>query len=285
MGNDKFRIAVVAPGKRLEEEAAQRLTAFAAENFPNIALTIHPQCFMTHGHFAGPDESRASALIETANDDSFDAIWWARGGYGTNRIAERVLAKLNDAAKRKIWLGYSDAGFLLAGLYRAGFPFVAHGPVAMDICRDRGEAAIARALSFLTARDPQTLEPHIANSPEPHAAFNLTILSHLIGTHLMPDLTDHVLMVEDVSEHHYQLDRKFFHVLNALPGLRGLYLGRVSDIPENDIPFEADEDQIARHWCYQTGTPYLGRADIGHDADNRIVPFGTWPWPETSPES
>ncbi len=77
----------------------------------------------------------------------------------------RVLAKLTQAARAKTWLGYSDAGFLLAGLYKAGFPHVAHGPVAMDICREGGEAAIARALAFLTTRDAQTLEPHVAQGP------------------------------------------------------------------------------------------------------------------------
>lgn len=278
MAQDKFRIGIVAPGKRLDEDAAARLTQFAAANVPQVELAIHPQCFLSHGHFAGPDDARAAAILDFANDDSIDAIWWARGGYGTNRIAEAVLKKLTPAAKSKTWLGYSDAGFLLAGLYKAGVPRVAHGPVAMDICREGGEAAIARALDFLAARDAQTLEPHVMDDAAPHAAFNLTILSHLIGTSLMPDLTGHILMVEEVGEHHYRLDRAFFHVMRALPKLKGLYLGRVSDIPENDIPFDADEVGIARHWCHVSGTPYLGRADIGHDAGNKIVPFGAWPW-------
>lgn len=278
MAQDKIKIGIVAPGRRLEEDAAARLTDFAATHFPNVELAIHPQCFLAHGHFAGPDEARAGAVLDVVNDASIDAIWWARGGYGTNRIADHVLKKLTPAAESKTWLGYSDAGFLLAGLYKAGFPHIAHGPVAMDICREGGDAAIARALNFLTTRDPQTLEPHVVESAAPHAAFNLTILSHLIGTSLMPDLSGHALMVEEVGEHHYCLDRTFFHVLSALPKLQGLYLGRVSDIPENDIAFNADEEQIARHWCHVTGTPWLGRADIGHDVQNKVVPFGDWPW-------
>ena len=244
----------------------------------NVELHFHPQCFFTHGHFAGPDASRAQAFLEIANDDSFDALWWARGGYGANRVAPLVLPHLTDAAKKKIYLGYSDAGFIQAGLYAAGFPHLAHGPVARDIIRENGEDAIARALSFLSTRDPQTLEPSVGATPS--AAFNLCVLSHIVGTDLMPDLTGHVLMLEETSEELYRVDRSFFHVTSA-PGIRkcaGLRLGRVADILPNDPDFESTPEQIARHWCHAAGIEWRGPADIGHDAANKIVPFGRWPW-------
>lgn len=280
MPGDKFRIGVVAPGKRLEEDVAERLVAFAAQQFPNVELAIHPQCFLSHGHFAGPDAARANAFLEVANDPRFDALWWARGGYGAGRVAPLVLPHLSEAAKKKIYLGYSDAGFILAGLYRAGFPFVAHGPVARDITRDGGEAAIARALGFLTARDPGALEPSLS-AAMPSVAFNLCVLSHIVGTDLMPDLTGHVLMLEEVSEELYRIDRSLFHITSA-PSVRkcaGLRLGRVTDILPNDPDFGATPEEIARHWCQLAEITYLGRAEIGHDVENRIVPFGRWPWP------
>ena len=76
----------------------------------------------------------------------------------------------------------------------------------------------------------------------------------------------------------YAIDRALFHVTSA-PNLRkvaGLKLGRVSDVPPNDPEFGQTEEQVVRHWCAASGIPYLGRADIGHDADNKIVPFGRW---------
>jgi muramoyltetrapeptide carboxypeptidase len=96
----------------------------------------------------------------------------------------------------------------------------------------------------------------------------------LCGTELMPDLTGHVVMVEEVAEHLYAVDRLFFHVTANLRTIAGLRLGRVSEVPDNDRPFGFDAEQIARYWCERTGIPYLGRADIGHDAANKIVPFG-----------
>ncbi len=275
MSKDKFRIGIVAPASRIGKSTTEKLRALGAAKFGGrVELVVHPQCFLSSGHFAGDDAARAAAFLDVANDASFDALWWARGGYGSNRIAALVLPKLTEAAKQKTYLGYSDAGFMLAGLYKAGFPHVAHGPVVADIARAGGEAAITRALSFLIDRDPATLEPHVGG--EPCAAFNLTILSHIIGTPLEPDLSGHVLMLEEVSEAMYRIDRAMFHTTSALSIRRaaGIRLGRVSDVPANDPEFGQSEEEIAKHWCAVAGLAYLGRADIGHDADNKIVPFG-----------
>ncbi len=96
----------------------------------------------------------------------------------------------------------------------------------------------------------------------------------LCGTELMPVLAGHVVMVEEVAEHLYALDRLFFHVTQHLRGIAGLRLGRMTAVPENDRPFGASAEDIARDWCQLSDIPFLGAADIGHDADNRIVPFG-----------
>ena len=56
-------------------------------------LAVHPQCFLAEGHFAGPDEARLAALREVMADPSVDAVWFARGGYGSNRIAEAALGE------------------------------------------------------------------------------------------------------------------------------------------------------------------------------------------------
>ena len=250
------------------------MAALAKAEFSDVILHFHDQCFVEDGHFAGPDAERASAFLECANDPAFDAVWFARGGYGANRIAAQVVAGLDEAAQAKTWLGYSDGGYLLAALYRAGIGRPVHGPMAVDIRRQGGEAAVRRALGYLSG-DSAGLEPSLDGRPA--TAFNLMTLAMLCGTELMPDLSDHVVMVEEVSEHLYAIDRLFFHVTQHLGDIAGLRLGRVSDIPENDRPFGATVEEIARDWCARSGIPYLGAADIGHDPANRIVPFGLAP--------
>ena len=271
-----MRIAVVAPSCPLKPEAAERVQAIAAER-GDCELFIHPQCFLVDGHFAGADRQRRDALIEVMGRDDVDAIWFARGGYGSNRIAEQVIANLPQAARSKVYLGYSDAGFLHAGLHKAGLR-VAWGPMPQDVLRgdhglQAGEAAVRRALDWLVNRDPAALEPQLE---PPAMAFNLTVLATLVGTVLEPDFAGIDLLIEDVSEHHYRIDRTMFHVTSSANVRRAtrLRLGRVGDIPANDPDFGRDECEIVEEWCARSGIAYGGRADIGHDADNKVVPFG-----------
>jgi muramoyltetrapeptide carboxypeptidase len=74
----------------------------------------------------------------------------------------------------------------------------------------------------------------------------------------------------------YRTDRSMFHITSNpnVRGVAGIRLGRCSDVPENDPDFGETEEEIARHWCERAGIPYLGRADIGHDSANKVVPFG-----------
>jgi muramoyltetrapeptide carboxypeptidase len=265
-----MRIAVVAPSCRLTEEAAERVQAIVARR-GDCEVVIHPQCFLSAGHFAGPDAARLTALREVMADPSVDAVWYARGGYGSNRIALAALDDIPAAARNKVYLGYSDAGFLHAGFYKAGLE-VAWGPMPQDVVRDGGEAAVNRALDWLVSRDPSALE---AGLDGPAMAFNLTVLSNLLGTPLEPDFAGVELLVEDIGEHLYRIDRSMFHLTagEAIRKVRRIRLGRVADILPNDPPFAGDEAAIVEDWCRRSGIPFGGRADIGHDTANRVVPF------------
>src|SRR5262249_51846431 len=125
-----FRIGVVAPRRPLDEKLAERVKTYVAtQNGARAEIVFHPQCFFTQGHFAGPDAKRTAAFLDIANDPSFDALWFARGGYGSCRIVADVLPKLDEQARHKLYLGYSDPGTLLAALYARGFKRLAHGPM------------------------------------------------------------------------------------------------------------------------------------------------------------
>ncbi len=276
-----MRIGICAPATPLFQTDADRAMALAAAGFPEAELVFHEDCFAVHGHFAGDDDTRLAALVQMANDPTLDAIWFARGGYGSSRIANEAIAQMNSAAQDKIYLGYSDCGFLLSALYRAGFQKVAHGPMVADLKRAGGEAAVRRALSFLVRGDRAALEPNI-DAGVPTLALNLTILSTMIGSDWQCDLAGHVLMVEEVAEYDYATDRALGHIISALAdkGLAGLRMGRVTDVPENERPFGESAQEMAQRWCNYRGVKFLGDADIGHDIDNKIVPFGLasrWP--------
>jgi len=265
-------IAVCAPATPITPAHRDALLALVAAEFPGLKVSFHDQCYARAGHFAGDDLVRLSALLDCANDPAFDVVWFAKGGYGSNRIAEAAVAQMNAAARAKTYVGFSDCGYLLAALYRAGIGQSVHGHMPVSALSQGGREAIRRVLRWLQG-DTSGVEPSL-DGTTPAAAFNLITLAMLTGTPLMPDLSGHVLMVEEVSEHLYAIDRLFFHLAATLPRLVGLRLGAITDVPENYVEFGQSEEEIARFWCARAGIAYLGRALIGHNAANHVVPFG-----------
>jgi muramoyltetrapeptide carboxypeptidase len=277
--NSAINIGICAPSRAITRNMAQAVTDYAAAHFPRAVLHFHDQCFAAHGHFAGDDTQRRDAFVEMANNPALDALWFARGGYGAARIAGDIIAGLNETARGKIYMGYSDGGNLLGALYDAGIGQVCHGPMVADINRDGGEAAIGRALGWLCEGQADALDASLGAAifdGAPVAAFNLMTLAMMAGTPLMPDLAGHVLMLEEIDEHHYAIDRAMFHITSHLAdkGLAGISMGRFSGIPQNTIDFGMSAEEIVRYWCERSGIAWAGHCDIGHDADNKVVPFG-----------
>ncbi|NIQ94200.1 MAG: LD-carboxypeptidase, partial [Desulfuromonadales bacterium] len=67
-----------------DESVAERVKHVAGSfDQRAVDLHFHPQCFLASGHFAGDDAARRQAFLDIANDAGFDALWFARGGYGS----------------------------------------------------------------------------------------------------------------------------------------------------------------------------------------------------------
>lgn len=272
---NRKRIGICAPSTPITRDDAGKVVALASAHYPSIELIFSEQCFASAGHFAGNDDLRRNAFVKMANDPTLDAIWFARGGYGAVRIAEDVLDQLQEPAHKKLYMGYSDGGNLLASLYNANIGQQAHGPMPVDIRREDGELAVKRALDWMISGEAHALEPRI-KAGQNYAAFNLTTLAMMTGTSLLPSLAGHILMVEEISEYLYAFDRAMCNVASYFSGrnLTGLQLGQVTDIPENERPFGQSAEEIARFWCNRHEIAYLGRVEIGHSSNNHIVPFG-----------
>ncbi|WP_326525831.1 LD-carboxypeptidase [Sphingomonas sp.] len=271
-----MKIAVCAPARSISPAGAARVAAFAALYYPQVELVIDPQSFLVEGHFAGNDRVRAETFLKYANDPSVNAIWFGRGGYGSNRILREVMPELGAAARDKSYLGFSDMGFLLGALYARRIGKPVHGPMASNVTERSSGIPVGRALGWLVDQDRRVLEPTLDGRPA--ACFNLVILCALLGTPWVPDLTDHILYLEEVGESYYRIDRLLFQMANAtqLKGIAGVRLGSVTDVPADEGAEQFGEtlDQMMERWCRDMGVPYLGRARVGHDADNMVVPFG-----------
>ena len=276
MGSSSLNIGVVAPAKAITIEAADKLSRLAYERYGSeVKLKFHPQCFLEHGHFAGTDEARSLAFLEYANSPEHDVIWSARGGYGCMRLHDDMFDRLNENARAKAYIGYSDFGAVLARLYKMQIGRLIHGPMPVEVNRSvGGEECVTRVLDYVTGRSKDGIEP--TRSAHPRIAINLTILEHIIGTPWQPDLSGHVIMIEDVGEYEYAIDRKMFTLCSNenIRKCHGIALGRMSDIPENEIAFGMTYEESVQDWCHRSGIKYLGRADIGHDWENKLVIWG-----------
>src|ERR1700684_2689553 len=112
MSRQKCKIGVVAPASRMSPDVATSVPALAERLYPERTpeIVFHPQCFASHGHFAGDDEARAQAFLDIANDGSYDAVWFARGGYGSCRVGESIMSRLTQPSPDKAVVGDSEAG-------------------------------------------------------------------------------------------------------------------------------------------------------------------------------
>ena len=84
----------------LRERAAAVETLVAGRS--DVSLQFHEQCFAEDGHFAGSDDVRLAALLDCANDPGFDAVWFAMGGYGSNRESGNFRGR-RDGRGGRVW--------------------------------------------------------------------------------------------------------------------------------------------------------------------------------------
>lgn len=269
-----MKIGIVAASSVGRADPIPPAMAFAALAYPEADFMVSPHALDHAGHFAGDDATRAAAFVQMANDPAIDAIWFLRGGYGSNRILAAAMPRLGEAARHKTYVGYSDVGFLLGALYARRIGRPCHGPMVSDVGRDGGDRTIARSLGWMVRRERAGLEPGLDDRPA--VAFNLSILAALIGTPWLPDLADHVLIVEEVSEAMYAVDRMLFTMANAtqLRGIAGVRLGAVTAVKSNEPAWGETLEEMMARWCRDMHVPYLGRAEVGHTQSNHVVPFG-----------
>jgi muramoyltetrapeptide carboxypeptidase len=275
------RIKVVAPARWIEPELAVRFAALA-ERY-GFAVEVSDQCFERTGQLAGPDERRAAVLAEALADPAVDIVWCARGGYGAGRLLDGLCAAGLDGGGKAL-VGYSDITTLLLGLRVPGLTLV-HGPMPIDLDGPGREENLARLLAdFAAGRLPtppapdgaglRVIRPGAARGPL--VAANLSLLTRLLGTRHCPDLDGTILVVEDVDEYLYAIDRMFLHLHHAdvLNRIAGLAVGEFSGAQDNETPFGDDLEAIVRRFAGCLDKPVVIGYPMGHGRLNFAMPEG-----------
>jgi muramoyltetrapeptide carboxypeptidase len=257
-------IALVAASSvvpRLDLEAgADRLRSAGCDVF------LHPQCFDTHFTYAGSDHQRADALWQVANDDRFNVIWLARGGYGAVRLLPLLdqLTLAHGPPPRKLLVGYSDVTVLheyararwhwptlhapMPAAANFGLYDPAHWRGLLDLINGKhpGRAWGERPLKWLNTNPDSASSPLAASrSGMPGESIeleliggNLSLWASIVGTPYAPTPgKSRLIFFEDIGEKYYRIDRMLTQIRQAglLDGAAALLLGDFTNC-DDDAP-------------------------------------------------
>jgi len=223
-------------------------------------------------YLAGRDSRRLAELNAAFSDPRVRAVFCARGGYGTMRLLPRLQGRPD-----KPIVGFSDITALHQWQQRQGTVSI-HGPVVTQLGRF-GTAAGARLFSLLessSAPEPlqgsQTWVPGTVEGPL--LGGNLSVFTRLLGTPFMPDLRGAILLLEDVGERPYRLDRMWMHLelAGVFRQISAIALGSFTHCEERDSEYRSQD--VLRDLAVATGLPCAGGFPVGHGEVNEPVPLG-----------
>ena len=226
---------MVAPSSPFDRERFDRGMARLAERYE---LAPSPSLFERHWYLAGNDDVRTAALVDSFADPGNRAVVCARGGSGAGRLLPRI-----DFGRLplKPLVGFSDNGALHCALQATGRISV-HGPVVTQLA-DQPPWVSDRLFALLEGRVPDPLEgksvvPGVVEGPL--IGGNLTVFATLLGTRWLPETNGAILLVEEVSEPPYRIDRVWTHLRNAgvFSRIGGIALGQFLDCEPNDRRYE-----------------------------------------------
>ena len=247
-----------------------------------LEVQLGPHVFDRTGYLAGTDDDRLADLALALGDPRVHSTPRTRGGYGVQRIVDRLdLAAARDDPK--VVLGFSDITALQLALWRSARLVTVHGPGAAWLAERTGpesaqslrNALMSTQPSVVAARDDEETSPLRAGdrATGPLLGGNLCLLTATLGTRDMPDLRGAILLVEDVNEPPYKVDRMLTQLrrAGALTGLAGVAVGQFTGCAD-DWPVSI-VDVLWEH-LGALHVPVLGGLPIGHGHDQLTVALG-----------
>ena len=230
------------------------------------------------GYLAGSDAERLLDFNAALRDDRIDGIWCVRGGYGAMRILDGVDYEAIRRRPKPI-IGYSDITALHAAVGVRSGVVTLHGPTARGELTPFSRDSLVRAaieqrdscgsaLEARTLRDGRT-EGRLVGG-------NLALLAALAGTPYAPDYAGAILVVEDVGEATYRIDRMLRQLAlsGALTQLAGIAFGRFTEGSDPDDASSGELDVVLGEAADLAGVPAVSNIPLGHIADQWTVPLG-----------
>jgi muramoyltetrapeptide carboxypeptidase len=247
-----------------------------------LTVTLGPDVYARHGYLAGTDDIRLASVNAALRDPAVRAVMCTRGGYGAQRIVDEVDL---DAVRAdpKLVVGFSDITALQLALWRCARLATVHGPGVAWVEDRTPEASAGSLRSALMSDDVVTLKADGAAETGPVRTSgtttgtllggNLCLLVASLGTRDFPDLSGAVLLLEEVEEPPYKVDRMLTQLRRsgALRGVAGIAVGQFTRCADGWPVSVAD---VLTERLAGLGVPVLGGLPVGHGYGQLTVPLG-----------
>lgn len=264
-------VVVVAPAGAFDRPSFEAGLEIIARRY---RVHYDPGVLARHRYLAGTDERRLGELAAALADTGARAVFCARGGYGALRLLSRL--NVTTLAPKPV-VGFSDVTALHQLLQREGLVSI-HGPVLTQLSRLDALTHV-RLFELLESDSPAATltgtETYVGGVAEgPLLGGNLAVLTRLLGTPFLAPLEGAILLLEDVGERPYRLDRMWTHLTLAgvFRQVRGIVLGAFIGCEEKDAEYSSAE--VLRDLAGATGLPCAAGFPIGHGEHNQPVPLG-----------
>lgn len=226
----------------------------------------------------GTDSQRAADFQAQLDDENVKAIWCARGGYGTVRIIDSL--DFTKFKKHPKWImGFSDVTVLhsqlnverVASLHSI-MPFtVPNAPE--EVKETLRKALFGETISYSIPSKSFDVKGTASGEL---VGGNISILYSLLGSKSAIDTKDKILFIEDLDEYLYHIDRMMYNLKRNgyFENVKGIIVGSMTDMHDNDIPFGQNEVQIIREIAKENRIPISFQFPAGHQKDNRTLILG-----------
>jgi muramoyltetrapeptide carboxypeptidase len=271
------RVALIAPAGPLRgDDEVER----AKSNARSLGWepVVAPHARRRTGYFAGDDAARLGDLTDAMHDRAIDGIWCLRGGYGAMRLLPDIDYDAFARAPKPL-LGYSDITALHAALGTRCGVITYHAPTARQPLTDFSRESIARAVtrqgdSCGIAPDARVIRAGVAKGRL--AGGNLAVLTALCGTRFFPNLAGAILILEDINEAIYRIDRMLRQLLLAgtLDAVSAIAFGHCTSCSEESDDGARTLDEVLGEVADALGVPCIAGIPVGHVPDQWTLPLG-----------
>lgn len=269
------KIAIVAPAWKVTPEKISAAVKWIEEK--GFVHVYDDRLFAEYNQFAGDDDLRASVLQEYLDRNDIDAIFCARGGYGTIRIIDKL--DFTKFAEHPKWIvGFSDVTVLHAKMQQLGYQSI-HGIMSKNFESD-DKVPMESLYEALTGKwhavEMQGSASLKSFEGTPIVGGNLSVLYSMLGSDLFPETDGKILFIEDIDEYLYHIDRMMMALKRAgkLSHLKALLVGAFNDMHESSIPIGMTAREIIAEKVKEYGYPVIWDYPAGHIDNNLALVLG-----------